>query len=548
MNKTIKTFLVLSFITATCWAYLLGDYMGTSADFSGSTGSARFDAATGRGSYSGGSGGYNIGSGSKLAGVNTSDLDLGFFTGRMFDDNSGSSGSYNIGSGSRPTIDTSNIDFDALFNRPSNTDITQMLRGITGQNPTAIDYQNLTEMVRNERTSTEVTTPEITVTPLPVMSFYEQADFNATVSRIENEYGINSSQAREVATNYYFGESSEDSWLGDKWSCPAMSKDLASIIQEVTGKPARDAYGRAAYEQDIIRFSNYYQIDQNQAKEALDLYLSDHTSGNMWIEKDPADGEFKEDYLEVGPETGVGYPICPIMSNDIQSYLNYAVGAGPRPEAPTFEDIERIKSGQFTEMDVSKVNEIQGTLGVEGQQMGQDEIYEALMVAMNDSGYNKRLSQNGNELIDNSTFKELLKNINVNDIKDYSEIMDRIGGEYGLETNNTMSALIRHIADQRTANPNYKLSEENNIIGSINTSGLYDIIKNMKDAKTKTGSVSAASVDLNHDGEIDLIDSAILMSFWGENSSGQNSDINKDGNTNLTDYSIMMSYWNYAFK
>jgi hypothetical protein len=55
------------------------------------------------------------------------------------------------------------------------------------------------------------------------------------------------------------------------------------------------------------------------------------------------------------------------------------------------------------------------------------------------------------------------------------------------------------------------------------------------------------SADLNCDGSVNLTDSAILMSFWGEDSSGavscQSPDINQNGAVNLTDFGIMMSQW-----
>jgi hypothetical protein len=55
------------------------------------------------------------------------------------------------------------------------------------------------------------------------------------------------------------------------------------------------------------------------------------------------------------------------------------------------------------------------------------------------------------------------------------------------------------------------------------------------------------SADLNCDGIVNVVDSAILMSFWGKDPSGANScqspDINQDGNVNLADRAIMMSQW-----
>jgi hypothetical protein len=70
--------------------------------------------------------------------------------------------------------------------------------------------------------------------------------------------------------------------------------------------------------------------------------------------------------------------------------------------------------------------------------------------------------------------------------------------------------------------------------------------------EAKAGNIPVVNVDLNRDGEINLIDSAILMSFWGKDPSGvvssQSPDINQDTNVNLADFSIMMSYWNYTFK
>jgi hypothetical protein len=53
--------------------------------------------------------------------------------------------------------------------------------------------------------------------------------------------------------------------------------------------------------------------------------------------------------------------------------------------------------------------------------------------------------------------------------------------------------------------------------------------------------------DLNCDGNVNLTDSAILLSFWGKDPSGstscQSPDINQDGSVNLADFSIIMSQW-----
>jgi hypothetical protein len=55
------------------------------------------------------------------------------------------------------------------------------------------------------------------------------------------------------------------------------------------------------------------------------------------------------------------------------------------------------------------------------------------------------------------------------------------------------------------------------------------------------------SADLNCDGNVNLADHAILMSFWEKDPSGadscQSPDINQDGKVNLADQSIMMSQW-----
>ena len=76
----------------------------------------------------------------------------------------------------------------------------------------------------------------------------------------------------------------------------------------------------------------------------------------------------------------------------------------------------------------------------------------------------------------------------------------------------------------------YALSEPVTIIGA---------------EKKNDGSFSSA--DLNCDGNVNLTDSAILMSFWGKDPSGptscQSPDINQDKAVNLTDFGIMMSQW-----
>jgi hypothetical protein len=455
------------------------------------------------------------------------------------------------------------------------------------------------------------------------MSGYEQANFDATVAQLEQNYGLDSGEAKEVATVYYFGGDNEDDWLGDS-SCPAMSGDLAPIIQDVTGEPAMDAYGTAAYEQDIIHYSQRYGVSEDQAKQAIDLYLSGHISGDMWIEKDPVDGEFKEDYLEVGPETGVGYPICPIMSNDIEPYLNYVIGAGPKPATPTSEDIEKIQLGQLgssTKPDVvtigGKTNEIISLSAAGNTPEEKERVYNALTLAVYDkSGVtysNGSGSTNGSSATptysssttptydggsstydggsstydggsstydggsstydggsstydggssiptysgsgstydrkSGSSYKELIENINTNDVRKYSGIINEVNNRYRLGTSDTASILTRYIADKRIVYPDYRISRDDNIIGSIrenrNTSKLIEAVR-----ETKTGGVPAVAADLNCDGKVNLADFGILLSFWEKDPSGAGSckspDINQDGAVNLTDFSIMMSYWNY---
>lgn len=50
--------------------------------------------------------------------------------------------------------------------------------------------------------------------------------------------------------------------------------------------------------------------------------------------------------------------------------------------------------------------------------------------------------------------------------------------------------------------------------------------------------------DINCDGEVDLVDLSILLSFWKQtNPSQTRSDINSDTKVDLIDFSIMMFYW-----
>ncbi len=154
-------------------------------------------------------------------------------------------------------------------------------------------------------------------------------------------------------------------------------------------------------------------------------------------------------------------------------------------------------------------------------------------------------------IVTDENIREVISSITLNEVEYYISMINKVAKEYSLTSSEATSVLKMHISDQRASNANYKLSEENDIIGSIeankNTSRLLEIIQ-----EAKAGGIPAVNVDLNRDGEINLIDSAILMSFWGKDSSqfgfNQSPDINQNGNVDLADFSIMMSYWNYAFK
>ena len=76
--------------------------------------------------------------------------------------------------------------------------------------------------------------------------------------------------------------------------------------------------------------------------------------------------------------------------------------------------------------------------------------------------------------------------------------------------------------------------------GSCETTGKLIKYDNCAEGET-------LSADLNCDGNVNLTDVAILLSFWGKDPSGSTSckspDINQDGKVNLADFSIMMSQW-----
>ncbi len=656
MNKTIKTFLILSFITATCWAYFLGGYMGTrlSAGYhsvssitggggwspghaptsSSSSGSHAFGNLFGN---SGGSSGNitaqsnsgtsgTAGTGTPTINITKDGIILEYENGvkTKVEQNAGEgfveAVTRTIGNNSEVinkvvagVITQNQGKFSALsveavaelesewlvdymdwikeidIEDPKYSDKMKIVNdkiyeiaekygipipearallmavdGIIAEQPGVSDslivrlnelsikdplFTGVKENVLLQKAIAEAV-PETSgsgevMRPMPIMGPFERGDFEANESRagtyqVRDSNGnlrfLTPAEAREVAIITYERSKQGGDPLSVGVACPTLGGDFASIIQEVTGESPMDPYGSAAYEADISRFSNYYQVSEGQAKQAINLLLGDSIIGNEWVQRDPETGEVKVDYLEVGPETGVGYPICPIMSNDIVSYLNYTTGAGPRPEAPTSKDIERIKlDSRATEVDIqNKAEELNNEVGTN---ISEEMMIMALGLAIVDKGL----------IITDENVREVISSITLNEVEYYISMINKVAGKYSLTPSEAVSVLKMHIADQRASNPNYKLSQENDIIGSIeankNTSRLLEIVQ-----EAKAGNIPAVDVDLNHDGEINLIDSAILMSFWGENSSGQNSDINKDGNTNLTDFSIMMSYWNYTFK
>lgn len=343
-------------------------------------------------------------------------------------------------------------------------------------------------------------------------------------------------------------KSGSGDWLSGE--CPTLGGKRASIIQDVVGNPSMSGAGLGMYKADISHYLNYFQVNEDQAKQAINLLVGDSTIGNEWVQRNPETGEWMVDPLEVGIQTGVGYPTCPIMSNDIEPYLNYVIGAGPRPEAPTSEDIERIKSGQLTETTVNnKVNEIEKILGIENKPELKEKVYGALALTV----YDKSV-KNGSD----SSYKKLIEDVDANDIINYNKIIDKVDSGYELGASNATSVLIRHIAKQRTgdqgtgrtANPNYKLSDisHDNIIKNIEAdksdSGVYNIIKTIQ--KMKTESVSLAAVDFNRDGSVNACDMAILLSRW--NDSYRSSNIDSGGSAGPADFAVMMSHWNYAFK
>lgn len=656
MNKIIKTFLVLSFITATCWAYLLGEYMGT-VTFSRSTGSPGFQPATFSHSRSTSTSTSTSTSGSidtsKIdtsgGAVDVSSIDLGLFS-------SGSSGditAQSSGGTSGGTVDrTQSIDVSA-YAKVYDGNIDRMIAAIKEdflRAPTAGEYQTAAKIISSEnkfsilsvaavaelhsswltdyfewtkgltseqinnivavkidevakeygilprearallmevdaekakqsgapsslierlnnlsindplfvdakenvllQTAIAEAVPETSsgeaMRPIPIMGPFERGDFEANESRagtyqVRDSNGnlrhLTPAEAREVAIIVH-ERSGQSGWLSGE--CPTLGGEFASVIQEVTGQSPMDPYGSAAYEADISRFSNYYQVSEDQAKQAINLLLGDSIIGDEWVQRDPETGKVMVDYLEVGPETGVGYPICPIMSNDIQSYLNYVIGAGPRPEALAPKDIEEITLGsRTTEINIqNKAEELGNEIGTS---ISEEMMVMALKLAIVDKGL----------IVTDENVREVISSITLNEVKYYISMINKVAEKYDLTSSEATSVLKVHVSDQRASNPNYKLSEENNIIGSIeankNTSRLLEIVQ-----EAKAGNIPVVNVDLNRDGEINLIDSAILMSFWGKDSSGvvssQSPDINQDTKVNLADFSIMMSYWNYTFK
>ncbi len=642
MSKTIKTFLVLTLITATCWSYLLGEYIGTrisggpgfqsgSVSFSQSTGSpgqasstssARFNAAMKR--DSGSSDSVTAQSNSGTNGViidRTKPIDVSAYSKacggdidkmiaaikndfsrtptaqeyqaaakKISGENKVSALSVKaeaeleagwleyymewkkgltteqINETVSPMIDAvaekyfkgqedaiplarallMEVDAEkakqpgassSLVNRLNKLSINDPL--FTGAKDKVLLQTAIAEAVPETSESREV------MRPIPVMGPSERGDFAANESRagtyqVRDSNGnlrfLTPAEKREVAIITH-ERSQQSDWPG---GCPTLGGPFASIIQEVTGQSPMDPFGRAAYEADISRFSNYYQVSENQAKQAINLLLGDSIVDDEWVQRDPETGEVKVDYLEVGPETGVGYPICPIMSNDIASYLNYVIGTGPRPEVLTSEDIEKIQTDyKIAEMDIqNKAEELNNEIGTN---ISEEMMIMALGLAIVDKGLT----------VTDENIREVISSITLNEVEYYISMINKVAEKYNLTSSEAASVLKVHVSDQRINNPNYKLSEENNIIRSIeankNTSRLLEIVQD-----AKAGNIPVVNVDLNRDGSVNSGDFGILLSWWNKNPSGisssQNPDINSDGNVNAGDFSIIMSHWNYAFK
>ena len=77
--------------------------------------------------------------------------------------------------------------------------------------------------------------------------------------------------------------------------------------------------------------------------------------------------------------------------------------------------------------------------------------------------------------------------------------------------------------------------------------GICDANENICNCPEDCKENEKLSADLNCDGNVNLTDVAILLSFWGKDPSGATSckspDINQDGKVNLADFSVMMSQW-----
>ena len=230
-----------------------------------------------------------------------------------------------------------------------------------------------------------------------------------------------------------------------------------------------------------------------------------------------------------GSHMGSVEGIVEISSAALES-ATYWVSSDPIPTyyAKEKEEIIQNKAEEFK-------NEI-------GTNISEEMIVLALGLAIVDKGL----------IVTDENIREVIRSITLNEVEYYISMINKVAEEYNLTPSEAASVLKVHISNQRINDPNYKLSEENDIIKSIeankSSSGLY--IEIIQDAKT--GSISPVAIDLNCDGNINLVDVAILLSFWNQNPSGftscQSPDINQDGKVNLADFSIMMSYWNYTFK
>jgi hypothetical protein len=649
MNKTIKTFLVLSFITATCWAYLLGEYIGTglSAGFhsvssiTGGGGWSPGHAPSGGSSSSGSSTSSSSSSGSidtsKIdtsgGAVDVSSIDLGFFSGGSSGDitaqsNSGTSGG---------TVDrTKSIDVSA-YAKAYDGDIDKMIAAIKNdfsRTPTAGEYQAAAQKINSENKLSALTQADVDDLIAKYRDNFEElmADnltfeqimkiSNNIVKGISEKFDVSLNEAKAILVEVnnimiekevpgslferLDGLSINDPILVEAKDKMLLQKAIAEAMPETSETPYTDAlrrqYGISDEDWNIInaeRFRVESSVTTSLEEDAIfagaiekSIEAGDIGGGVLC----PIKREFITEAKSEIYNTGIGE--ISIIDNENETSGTPYTDALRRQNG--IDDITwaiinaerfRVESSVTTSLEEDAIfaDAIRRSIGAGDIGGGVlcpikhefiTKAKQGVLGGNYDNGYgteeilNERVQKLEQEIIKESSIniseemmimalglaivdkgliitdenvKEVISSIALNEVEYYISMINKVAKEYSLTPSETVSVLKAHIADQRASNPNYKLSEENDIIGSIeankNTSRLLEIIQ-----ETKEKGISAIDVDLNRDGEINLIDSAILMSFWGENSSGQNSDINKDGNTNLTDYSIMMSYWNYAFK